>query len=157
DGIKRAARDWAANAKAPAWLAHGADRLRAAERLLARPDLAANLEPTDRGYVRACQRLEAAGRRKARWALTAILTLLLGIIAGLVAFINQGFLFLPRSPPSAFSNSEGFVLSRRSCDQLTQCMQLSWCHRGESESTLGWHRPASFSRKTPPYGRKTLL
>src|SRR5262249_24201851 len=65
--------------------------------------------------------------------------------------------FLPRSPPSAFSNSEGFVLSRRSCDQLTQCMQLTWCHRGESESTLGWHRPASFSRKTPPYGRKTSL
>src|SRR5262249_33891849 len=53
----------------------------------------------------------------------------------------QTYAFLPRSPPSAFSNSEGFVLSRRSCDQLTQCMQLTWCHRGESETTLGWHRP----------------
>jgi hypothetical protein len=51
DGIKRAARDWAANAKAPSWLTHNADRLRAAERLLVRPDLAANLEPTDRDYV----------------------------------------------------------------------------------------------------------
>src|SRR6516165_10536945 len=60
-------------------------------------------------------------------------------------------------PPSAFSNSEGLVLSRRSCDQLTRCTQLTWCHRGESESTPGWHRPASFSRKTPPYGRKTSL
>src|SRR5215472_3833448 len=60
-------------------------------------------------------------------------------------------------PPSAFSNSEGLVLSRRSCDQLTRCTQLTWCYRGESESTPGWHRPASFSRKTPPYGRKTSL
>jgi hypothetical protein len=34
DGIKRGARDWAANAKATSWLAHSADRLREAERLL---------------------------------------------------------------------------------------------------------------------------
>ena len=66
DGIKRAARDWAANAKASAWLAHGADRLRAAQRLLARPDLAANLEPTDKAYVTACQRHERAERSRAR-------------------------------------------------------------------------------------------
>lgn len=66
DGIKRAARDWAANGKAPAWLVHNADRLRAAERLLARPDLAANLEPTDNAYVTACQRQETTDRRRAR-------------------------------------------------------------------------------------------
>jgi len=41
EGIKRAARDWAANGKATSWLAHSEARLRAAERLLARPDLAA--------------------------------------------------------------------------------------------------------------------
>jgi hypothetical protein len=50
DGIKRGARDWAANAKAASWLAQSGDRLRATERLLSRPDLAANLEPTDRDY-----------------------------------------------------------------------------------------------------------
>ena len=66
DGIKRAARDWAANAKAASWVAHGADRLRAAERLLARPDLAANLEPTDREYVLVCQHKERADRRRSR-------------------------------------------------------------------------------------------
>jgi hypothetical protein len=37
DGIKRGARDWAANVKSVSWLAHSADRLRAAERLLSRP------------------------------------------------------------------------------------------------------------------------
>ncbi len=66
DGIKRAARDWAANAKAASWLAHSTDRLRAAERLMARPDLAANLVPTDEAYVKACQRQERLERRRAR-------------------------------------------------------------------------------------------
>jgi hypothetical protein len=39
DGIKRASRDWAANDKASSRLAHSEERLRAAQRLLARPDL----------------------------------------------------------------------------------------------------------------------
>jgi hypothetical protein len=94
DGIKRAARDWAANAKASSWLAHSTDRLRAAERLLARPDLAANLEPTDKAYVAACQREERAERRREwRRKVQAVVGLLmLGIIAGLVGWINQAFL-----------------------------------------------------------------
>ena len=51
EGVKRASRDWAANDRHRAWLSHRADRLAAAERLSARPDLAANLEPTDRAYI----------------------------------------------------------------------------------------------------------
>jgi formylglycine-generating enzyme required for sulfatase activity len=66
DSIKRAARDWAANGKTTSWLAHTGDRLRAAERLLARPDLAANLEPTDKDYVACCERAEHAARALAR-------------------------------------------------------------------------------------------
>jgi len=58
DGIKRAARDWAANGKATSYLAHAEERLRAAERLLTRSDLAANLGPTDEDYVASCQRAE---------------------------------------------------------------------------------------------------
>jgi hypothetical protein len=75
DGIKRSARDWAANAKASSWLAHGTDRLRAVERLLARPDLKANLEPTDTAYVVACQR--QASRNRAR----AVAVFLLAVMA----------------------------------------------------------------------------
>ena len=59
EGVKRASRDWAANAKNAAWLAHATDRLAAAERLSERPDLAANLEPTDREYLAACRKAEA--------------------------------------------------------------------------------------------------
>lgn len=80
DGIKRAARDWAANAKASSWLAHNnTDRLRAAERLLARPDLAANLEPTDRAYVAACQREESTASWRRVRVYAAVFILLLGV------------------------------------------------------------------------------
>src|SRR5262249_22599464 len=50
----RATRDWAANGKNAAWLTHADERLQAAQRLTDRPDLAANLEPTDREYLAAC-------------------------------------------------------------------------------------------------------
>jgi formylglycine-generating enzyme required for sulfatase activity len=43
-------------------------------------------------YLTASRMLEAAGRQKARRVQAVIYTLLLGIIAGLVAFINQEFL-----------------------------------------------------------------
>ena len=44
EGVKRAARDWDANAKAEAWLAHQAQRLAEAQALDARPDIAAKLD-----------------------------------------------------------------------------------------------------------------
>ncbi|MFM9939434.1 MAG: SUMF1/EgtB/PvdO family nonheme iron enzyme [Hyphomicrobiaceae bacterium] len=64
DGVKRASRDWAANAKGAAWITHTTERLRVAERLLERPDLAANLEPTDRAYLAACRAVEEGLRAK---------------------------------------------------------------------------------------------
>lgn len=88
DGIKRAARDWASNAKSSTWLAHSSDRLRAAERLMARPDLAANLEPTDKDYVASCKRQERAERRRARRSkvvMTALAASVIGV-AGMAYF-----------------------------------------------------------------------
>ena len=75
-----------------AWLTHATGRLDAAERLTERPDLAANLEPTDREYLarmptRAGWRRGAeAGRRK-----LSIYVMLVSIIAGLLGWINQSF------------------------------------------------------------------
>jgi hypothetical protein len=66
-------------------------KLESALDLLDKPDFVTALAPA-KDYFTASRRLEAAGRRKTRWALTVIFTLLLGIIAGLVAFINQEFL-----------------------------------------------------------------
>ena len=89
EGVKRASRDWAANAKNGAWLAHATGRLVAAERLRERPDLAANLEPTDREYLAACRKAEAVTKGRKRRVQTFIYVLLLGIIGGLVGWINQ--------------------------------------------------------------------
>ena len=55
EGVKRGSRDWAANNRSRTWLAHQTDRLAAAERLSMRPDLAADLEPTDRAYIAGAQ------------------------------------------------------------------------------------------------------
>jgi formylglycine-generating enzyme required for sulfatase activity/class 3 adenylate cyclase len=89
EGVKRASRDWAANAKNAAWLAHATDRLVAAERLSERPDLAANLESTDREYLAACRKAEAVAKGRKRRLHELIYVLLVGTIGGLVGWINQ--------------------------------------------------------------------
>ncbi len=99
DGVKRAARDWAANGKGAAWITHSGDRLKAAEGLSGRTDLAANLDPMDVAYLAGCRVAEQAATEKERSTLRsrtrmqrAIGLLLLGIIGGLVGFIKQDFL-----------------------------------------------------------------
>jgi formylglycine-generating enzyme required for sulfatase activity len=85
DGVRRASRDWAANAKDPAWLNHTESRLAAAEKLRARPDLASGLEPTDWEYLAACRARADTLRRSRRrmQALAACLfaALVLGVAA----------------------------------------------------------------------------
>ncbi len=88
DGIKRAARDWSERERSKTWLAHGGARLRAAEVLSQRPDLAAALEPIDKEYLAACQGVEIAERRKVRRGKAVVGTLMVGL-TGLLAWINQ--------------------------------------------------------------------
>jgi formylglycine-generating enzyme required for sulfatase activity len=99
DGVKRASRDWAANAKSATWLTHTTDRLKAAERLLERADLTAHLEPTDRDYLAACREAERAAVEKERSTertrqrlRAAVGLLMVGVIMGLIGWINQSYL-----------------------------------------------------------------
>lgn len=62
EGVKRAATDWDANARDPAWLAHSGGRLSEADQLDLRPDLSALLEETDRIYLAQCRRKEQDAR-----------------------------------------------------------------------------------------------
>ena len=62
EGVKRAARDWEANARSADWLSHAAGRLDDAEALLARDDFAASLDPTDRAYLAAARAADTARR-----------------------------------------------------------------------------------------------
>ncbi|MGD1036459.1 MAG: SUMF1/EgtB/PvdO family nonheme iron enzyme [Roseiarcus sp.] len=89
EGVKRATRDWAANAKSAAWLNHGGGRLEDAERLKARADLAPLIGAVEREYLAACRAKEQAARKRARRVQAVIYALLVGVIAGLVGWINQ--------------------------------------------------------------------
>ena len=64
EGVKRAARDWDANARDTAWLAHFGARLEEAVRLDLRPDLAAHFDPADRAYLAGCRKSEALARQR---------------------------------------------------------------------------------------------
>jgi tetratricopeptide (TPR) repeat protein len=62
EAVKRAARDWAANARAFDWLNHAGSRLEDAEQVAARPDFVADLSDDARDYLRHCREAEAARR-----------------------------------------------------------------------------------------------
>jgi hypothetical protein len=64
EAVKRAARDWAANARAADWLNHSGGRLEDAERVATRSDLAADLSTDARDYLRECRAREEAARRE---------------------------------------------------------------------------------------------
>ena len=89
EGVKRAGRDWAANNRNRAWLVHQNYRLRAAELLSARPDLAANLQQIDRDYIAACRNAEADAKRRTRILQVATYSSLVAVIIGLVGWMNQ--------------------------------------------------------------------
>ena len=92
EGVKRASRDWAANDKGAAWLTHTGERLKAAERLAQRPDLAANLEPMDRDYLAACRKAERAATARKRRVQALFGVLAFAILAGAVGWMNQAYL-----------------------------------------------------------------
>jgi formylglycine-generating enzyme required for sulfatase activity len=92
EGVKRASRDWATNDKGAPWLTHGGERLKTAEQLAERPDLAANLVPTDRDYLAACRNTEQAATVRKRRVQAAFGLLAFGILAGAFGWLNQDYL-----------------------------------------------------------------
>jgi len=65
EAVQRAARDWDANGRSEAWLAHQGQRLAEAQALDERPDIAAKLDQTNRSYLAQCRALEEARRAEA--------------------------------------------------------------------------------------------
>ncbi|NIK48808.1 SUMF1/EgtB/PvdO family nonheme iron enzyme [Variibacter gotjawalensis] len=130
--VKRAARDWDANGKRSGWLTHTGDRLKTAEGLRGRPDLAGNFDRTDWDYLTACRKAEHAARRRRRRVQATVTTLLLSIIAGLFAYINREFLeeqlnWYWKMRPYMMANFRPHVLPRgkelalRSGDSFREC------------------------------------
>ncbi len=92
ESVKRASRDWDKNERGKTWLVHATHRLLAAEKLTTRPDLAAHLAALDREYLAACRKAEAAASRRRKLVQGLVYTLLVGIIAGLLGWINQDYI-----------------------------------------------------------------
>jgi tetratricopeptide (TPR) repeat protein len=63
EGVKRSARDWAANARSADWLNHSGSRLDDAEKVATRGDLAGDLTSDARDYLRQCREQEQAQQR----------------------------------------------------------------------------------------------
>lgn len=91
DDVLRESKDWADTGRQEKELVRRGARLEAALALQRNGDFASTLAPA-KDYLAACFAQETAGRRRARRAQAAIYTLLLGVIIGLVAFINQSYL-----------------------------------------------------------------
>ena len=116
EGVKRACRDWVANNRDAAWLIHATDRLAAAEQLTARPDLADHMEATDRDYLAACRKVEATAKGRRRRVQALIYVMLIGLIAGLIGWINQAYVkeewrWASTERPFAFANIWPYVLT----------------------------------------------
>ena len=69
DGVRRAARDWEANAHDADWLNHTGTRLAEAEAIASRADLGASLMPSAMDYLAACRRRDEATATEEREAL----------------------------------------------------------------------------------------
>jgi formylglycine-generating enzyme required for sulfatase activity len=89
EGVKRAAQEWTESGANPSWLAHSSGRLDAAERVCERPDLAANLQLSELDYLEACRKAESSTRKRKRYTRIGIYAMLVGIIIGLIGWINQ--------------------------------------------------------------------
>jgi formylglycine-generating enzyme required for sulfatase activity len=122
--VKRASRDWAANDKDPAWLTHSGERLKAAEKLAERPDLSANLEPTDREYLAACRDAERLSKRNKRrmHAVAACLALLLiatGVGWSQGAYLKEQAYWRFAMSPAVLSVNQERALRPR--DEFKEC------------------------------------
>lgn len=88
EGVRRAARDWDANARHEGWLQHAGGRLADAEAVHARADLARRLDAADLAYLAACRAAENA--RVARELRSARLIRFAAIAATLFAVVAAG-------------------------------------------------------------------
>ena len=91
---QRGARDWDANARSPAWLAHQGQRLTESLALvIERPDIAARFDEVDKAYLDLCQAKEKAQRaekdRRRRRSLAALVIVVVGLSAAAIISFYQ--------------------------------------------------------------------
>ncbi|MHC2332850.1 nSTAND1 domain-containing NTPase [Bradyrhizobium sp. USDA 4454] len=127
DGVRRAARDWAANAKDPVWLNHSGGRLEDAEHYTQRADFAHYAASTEIDYIAACRQRENAERkaeqvrlarerrnlRRARRALTVAFVAVMAILAGAMWESYQ----TSQREAAVFASAAGKAFEQGFCDR----------------------------------------
>jgi hypothetical protein len=85
DSVERAADEWAANGRLPAWLDHRAQRLAAAERLAERDDFRRRIGPDAEAYLAACRQRDDADMRRQNFfnRLVRTAAVMIAIVAGI--------------------------------------------------------------------------
>ncbi|MEM1410082.1 MAG: TIR domain-containing protein, partial [Pseudomonadota bacterium] len=95
EGVRRAARDWAANAQDPEWLAHAGGRLDLAQTVALREDFAQLFSTADRTYLAAARKAEDdKAAAKARDAKRLLNRTLAGLAAAIALAVTAGFFAL---------------------------------------------------------------
>jgi formylglycine-generating enzyme required for sulfatase activity len=130
--VKRAAQDWLDNGKTTTWLTHKGGRLEGAERVFSRPDLTAYLTQTDRDYLAACRKAESDAKNRKRMVQVVIYVLLVGMIAGLLGWINQEvikreFNWYAKTLPHMYTNVRPYVLKSEAEHALKPGDSFSEC------------------------------
>jgi len=168
DSVKQAAHDWEKNKRGAAWLTHRADRLKAAEQLIERQDLAAGLEPRDREYLTACHRAEAAERRRTRRMLDVVGALAFCVVVGGVGWLNQSYLkervhYFTVVRPYMMNKVRPYVLtseteralkpgaSFRECSKDTSCPEMIVVPAGEFTMGSPTTEPGRYPNEGPQH------
>jgi formylglycine-generating enzyme required for sulfatase activity len=90
--LEAAAATWDRQGRPAAFLDHRGTRLEDANELEKYSHYSRRLGDVDKLYLAACRKSEQLATRKTRWVRGSIYTLLISIIAGLVAWINQAYI-----------------------------------------------------------------
>lgn len=88
DDVLREVKEWVGGGRHADGLVRRGERLQTASALAASEDFKSALAPAS-DYLKACRKLERSARSRARWTQAAIYTLLLGVIGGMAARMNE--------------------------------------------------------------------
>ena len=114
--LETASATWERLGRPAAFLDHRGTRLADASELEKHSHYSSRLSDVDQQYLVACRKAEQGATRRTRWVRGSIYALLLSIIAGLIAWINQAYIndqvqWYATVRPYRVANFDPYVLS----------------------------------------------
>jgi formylglycine-generating enzyme required for sulfatase activity len=151
--LESASATWERHGRPDAFLDHRGARLADASELGKHSLYSRRLSDVDHWYLAACRNAEQVATRRARWVRASIYTLLVGIIAGLLGWINQAYIkdqvhWYATVRPYRVTNFDPFVLSTKAERELKAGQSFRECAKDCPEMVV---IPAGeFTMGSPP-------